>query len=73
MRVEIYQGAKNEFVGRITLEDGKAVFDEGASQYEDLFVYSEGRRVTPEDGETYMRAFPQLFRSPYIWAYVIED
>jgi hypothetical protein len=58
-------------------EDGKVTFDPQVADIEELVVVLEpgnpDHRLTPEDGEAYLRALPSEFRSGYVSAVLIED
>ena len=75
IRVELHgwEGLK----GEVRLEGSRAVFsnDYARRLLEEMNVVEPGtvQRVTPEDGERYLRALPANFHGAYLRAVLVED
>ena len=74
MRVELY--GPHEAIGRVVLENGRAVPDRRAAGLLDGVVVVDRERfarVLPEDGERYLRWLPLAFTGSYVRAELFLD
>lgn len=74
MHVELRKGETDELIGRVNLVEGKAVGDAKMGNLDGFVAFGDNyENLTTADGEKFLRAFPNHFRSGYIYAVVIED
>jgi hypothetical protein len=70
-----YLNPKNETIGTLTLDAENRAIATGAASEDALLTVVEPdtlQRLTPQDGERWLRAVRMLYRTPYCRA-VIED
>ena len=78
MRAEIYRATDSgkALAGVVDLDrKGRVRFGRGTAFVKEVGIAQPdtGKRLTPEDGEEYLKALPYEFRSPYLWAELIDE